>query len=240
MAWKKRAKRTEIEPIAATTAVSYLRVSTREQGESGLGLEAQRAAVERYLAQNGLNLVHEYIEVESGRKKNRPELTAALLACKVTKSRLVVAKLDRLARNVHFLSGLMESGVDFVACDLPSADRTTIHVLAAVAEREADLISGRTCAALEAARARGSKLGGYRWDIGSIAGEASKIGAAESVKIRRQKAQERSEYLMPVIRGYGDVSLHQIATKLNADGFTAARGGQWTAIQVKRLMGTAS
>jgi DNA invertase Pin-like site-specific DNA recombinase len=137
--------------------VSYLRVSTTRQGESGLGIEAQRAAVARHVA--GGCLLAEYLEVESGSKNVRPQLLAALAHAQATGATLIIAKLDRLARNVHFISGLMEAGIDFIAADLPSANRLTINVLAAVAEHEREMISARTKAALAAAKARGVRLG---------------------------------------------------------------------------------
>jgi len=123
------------EKTMSKALVSYLRVSTKKQGQSGLGLEAQRAAVAEYAAKEGGRVVAEFIEVESGRKAARPELTKALNHCRAAKACLVVAKLDRLARNVAFLSGLMEAGVDFVACDNPTAKTFTLHILAAVAEQ---------------------------------------------------------------------------------------------------------
>ncbi len=136
-------------------AVAYYRVSTQRQGASGLGLDAQREAVRVYLAGNGWPPVTEFTEVESGRKNDRPELAKAVAACKLYGAVLVVAKLDRLARNVAFVSALMESGVDFVAVDFPMANRLTVHILAAVAEHEAGMISAWTKAAL-AAGATGS------------------------------------------------------------------------------------
>jgi DNA invertase Pin-like site-specific DNA recombinase len=146
--------------------VSYLRVSTDAQGSSGLGIEAQRKAVETYLNGVSWTLAQEFIEVESGkRSNNRPQLAAALMACKKLKAKLIVAKLDRLARNVAFISKLMEAGVEFVACDFPHANKLTIHILAAVAEHERELISSRTKEALAAAKARGKKLGGPKQAI---------------------------------------------------------------------------
>jgi DNA invertase Pin-like site-specific DNA recombinase len=133
--------------------VSYLRVSTDKQGRSGLGLEAQRAAVAAHVASR--RLLAEYLEVESGRRNDRPQLLAALAHAQSTGATVVIAKLDRLARNVAFIANLMEAGVDFVACDLPAADRLTIQVLAAVAEHERQMISQRTKAAMAVAKARG-------------------------------------------------------------------------------------
>jgi DNA invertase Pin-like site-specific DNA recombinase len=139
--------------------VCYLRVSTDRQGQSGLGLEAQRKAVLDFRNGGQWKLADEFVEVESGKRSDRPQLAAAL-ACKRLKARLVVAKLDRLARNVAFISRLMERGVEFVAADMPFANKLTIHILAAVAEHEREAISARTKAALAAAKARGVKLGG--------------------------------------------------------------------------------
>ena len=139
--------------------VAYLRVSTDKQGRSGLGLEAQRAAVAAHVDGTRGQIVSEFVEVESGRRKDRPQLAAALDACRALRAILVIAKLDRLARNVAFVSNLMESGVEFVAADMPTVNRLTIHILAAVAEEEARMISARTKAALAAAKARGVRLG---------------------------------------------------------------------------------
>src|SRR6516162_8930543 len=142
--------------------IAYYRVSTKRQGESGLGLDGQKAAVEAYARQSGARILASYREVESGKLAERPELARALAHALRSKATLVVAKLDRLARNVAFLSALMRSGVDFVCCDNPHANKLTIHILAAVAEDEAERISARTKAALQAAKARGAKLGSAR------------------------------------------------------------------------------
>ena len=147
--------------------VAYFRVSTDKQGVSGLGLEAQREAVSRHVAIAQGVIVAEFQEIESGKRNDRPQIAAALAACRLRRATLVIAKLDRLARNVFFISSLMESGVDFVACDNPHATRLTIHILAAVAEHEREMISQRTKAALAAAKARGKKLG---LAAGSISG----------------------------------------------------------------------
>jgi DNA invertase Pin-like site-specific DNA recombinase len=142
--------------------VAYYRVSTDKQGASGLGLEAQQAAVQSYLNGGRWRLVAEFTEVESGKRNNRPRLAEALAVCRRRKATLVIAKLDRLARNVHFISGLLETGVNFVATDCPNDDRFMLHIRAAIAEDEARKISNRTKAALAAAKARGVELGGYR------------------------------------------------------------------------------
>src|ERR1700733_15282944 len=137
--------------------VSYLRVSTARQGISGLGLEAQREAVARYLNGGCWSLVQEVVEGERGKRNDRPVIAEALRLCRLHRATLIIAKLDRLARNVHFISSLMESSVEFVACDFPEANRLTVHILAAVAEHEASMISTRTKAALAASRARGRR-----------------------------------------------------------------------------------
>ena len=172
--------------------VSYLRVSTARQGISGLGLEAQRAAVAGFLNGGDWTLVQEVLEVESGKRNDRPALATALKLCRKHRATLVIAKLDRLARNVAFISNLMESGVEFVAVDMPQANRFVVHILPAVAEQEAEAISKRTKVALAAAKARGTKLGGRRVSAERFA----EIGAAAR-QVHSQKASPvRSELLI--------------------------------------------
>jgi DNA invertase Pin-like site-specific DNA recombinase len=214
--------------------VSYLRVSTQRQGKSGLGLEAQREAVETYLNGGRWTLVQEVVEVESGKRNDRPKLADALRLCRLRKATLIIAKLDRLARNVHFISGLMESGVDFVAVDFPQANRLTVHILAAVAEHEAVAISARTKAALAATKARGTKLGGRRWAVETVAAK----GNAASATARALRASKRASDVLPVvesIKASGAKSLRQIAAALNEQGIATPRGRQWSAVQVQRL-----
>ena len=143
--------------------IAYYRVSTQKQGRSGLGLEAQQRAVREHLNGGRWQLLAELVEVESGKRNDRPKLAEALALCRMHRAKLLVAKLDRLARNVAFISALMESGVEFEAVDMPQANRLTVHILAAMAEHEAAAISARTKAALSAAKARGVQLGGKRW-----------------------------------------------------------------------------
>jgi DNA invertase Pin-like site-specific DNA recombinase len=218
--------------------ISYLRVSTARQGISGLGLEAQREAVSRYLNGGHWKLVQEIVEIESGKRNDRPAIAEALRLCRLHRATLVIAKLDRLARNVHFISSLMESGVDFVACDFPEANRLTVHILAAVAEHEAVMISARTKAALTAAKARGVALGGLRGGRERMAGMAAK-GTRASATVRQESAAKRNADLMPVIadlKAKGATSSREIAKGLNTAGLTTARGGQWSGTQVLRVM----
>jgi len=218
--------------------LSYLRVSTAQQGISGLGLEAQRASVEEFLNGGKWTLVKEVIEVESGKRNDRTALAAALRICRQQKATLIIAKLDRLARNVHFISGLMESGVEFVAVDMPEANRFVVHIMAAVAEQEAEAISKRTKAALAAAKARGTKLGGRRVTAVRFAEIGAGARRARSIKA----AKTRSDVLPQVeeIQAAGATTLREIAAALNASGETTPRGGQWSAVQVQRVLGCVS
>ncbi len=214
--------------------VSYLRVSTARQGASGLGLEAQRAAVAGFLSGGDWTLVQEVLEVESGKRNERPALADALKLCRKYKATLVIAKLDRLARNVAFISNLMESGVEFIAVDMPQANRFVIHILAAVAEQEAEAISKRTKAALAAAKARGTRLGGRRVS----AERFREIGAAARQTFSAQAAKGRAQVLPVIaeIQGKGISTLRAIAAELNAREIDAPRGGQWRAVQVQRIL----
>jgi DNA invertase Pin-like site-specific DNA recombinase len=198
-------------------------------------LEAQQESVRSYLNGGRWQMVGEFTEVESGKRKDRPALLEALALCRLHNATLVIAKLDRLARNVNFISNLMESSVEFTAVDFPTANRLTIHILAAVAEHEAAMISARTKAALGAAKARGVQLGGDRGNIAS----QSKLGARVSAVRRSAKAATRADDLLPVIRSAranGATSLRQIADVLNDRGIKTARGGQWSAVQVQRVL----
>lgn len=216
--------------------VAYHRVSTARQGASGLGLEAQQEAVRRYLNGGDWQLVGELIEIETGtRKKQRPKMEEALRLCRLHNATLIISKLDRLARNVHFVSGLMESGVDFIALDMPQANRLTIHIMAAMAEHEAFAISVRTKDALAAAKARGTKLGG---DRGSFA-QVRALGPVASRETRSNNAIKRAADVLPAIddiKASGKTSLRAIAVELTARGIPAPKGGQWAAIQVSRVL----
>jgi DNA invertase Pin-like site-specific DNA recombinase len=205
--------------------VAYFRVSTARQGRSGLGLEAQQQAVRQYLASASGTLVAEFTEVETGKRNGRPELAKALAACKRHKAKLVIAKLDRLSRNVAFLSAMMDGKVEFVACDNPHATRLTLHILAAVAEHEAEVISQRTKAALQAAKRRGVVLG--------------RNGADVLAPANRAAALERAGQLKPVLAelaGAG-MSHREIAGELAARGIPSAGGGKWHPQTVSRVLG---
>src|SRR3954467_1869811 len=175
--------------------VAYYRVSTDRQGQSGLGLDAQRSAVAGFVGARAL--IAEFTEVESGKRADRPQLAAALDLCRRQRAMLVIAKLDRLARNVAFIANLMESGVEFTAVDMPSANNLTLHILAAVAEHEREMISARTKAALAAAKARGMKLGGNRGKLHLVAGKGCQVSAAA----RLSKAKRRAADIVPVVEG---------------------------------------
>ena len=209
--------------------IAYFRVSTDRQGRSGLGLEAQQQAVHVFLRGHGELIIKSFTEIESIRKHDRPQLAAALDACRKHKAVLLIAKLDRLARNVYFISGLMESGVEFLAVDMPEANRLTIHILAAVAEHEREMISKRTTEALHAAKARGTKLG---------CPEPQK-GAAIRSRILQEKADRFAANVLPVIRGLqaqGMTSYKALARALNARGIKTANNRQWYGSTVKNLL----
>jgi DNA invertase Pin-like site-specific DNA recombinase len=213
--------------------VSYLRVSTDKQGASGLGLEAQRKAVADYLNGGKWTLAHEFIEVESGKRSDRPQLASALAACKKLRAKLVVAKLDRLARNVAFTAKLMESGVEFIAADMPFANKLTIDILAAVAEHEREAISERTKAALAAAKARGTKLG-----TPDPAGAVKRMRAAHMANAARFAAN-----VLPIIhevQAAGHTSCNAIAGQLNTRKVATANGGRWTHVQVRQILDRAA
>ena len=215
--------------------VSYLRVSTDKQGRSGLGLEAQREAVARYLNGGQWKLVAEYVEVESGKRNSRPQLQAAISHAKATGAKLVIARLDRLARNLHFVSSLQERGVDFVAADMPDANRLTIHIIAAVAEAVGRTISENTKTALAAAKARGVKLGNPN---GARALRGKQVGNADAVAKLKANAAQRAMDLAGIVntlRAKGLTSVRSIAEALNDQGISAPRGDTWHPTAVSRL-----
>ena len=213
--------------------VAYHRVSTVRQGASGLGLDAQREAVASFLNGSAWRVAAEFTEVESGKRADRPELARAIQACRIYGAKLVIAKLDRLSRDAHFLLGLEKAGVDFVAADMPNANRLTVGIMAMVAEEERRMISARTKAALAQAKARGKVLGGYR---GAAITEAARKAGRDTQTTRAQAKAADLAPLMAELRAAGTTSLNGIAKALNIRGIPTARGGQWSAIQVSRLL----
>lgn len=222
--------------------VAYCRVSTKRQGESGLGLEAQRSAVEQFAGATSSTLIGTYVEIESGKRSDRPELARALAHAKRSGARLVVAKLDRLARNVAFTAQLLESDIAFTACDYPDANKLTLQILAAVAEDEARRISDRTKAALKAAKERGVKLGSNReghWEGREDLRLAGLAKAREkSIEVRRRAAETGySDVIgtMQELRASG-LSLRKIAERLNEEEHTTRRGKPWNPMQVRNVL----
>jgi DNA invertase Pin-like site-specific DNA recombinase len=226
------ARRCPTESIGARCRRSGRYVSRSRacrQGKSGLGLDAQREAVLSYLNGGSWTMVAEFTEVESGKHADRPQLAAALAACKKQKAKLVIAKLDRLSRNLAFIATLMDSGVEFVAVDNPHANKLTIHILAAVAQHEREMIGQRTREALAAAKARGVKLGNPRLAEARAGVVSARIAAAD----------EFAANVRPIIREIqksGVTSLRGVAKALSARGVKTARGGEWTAVQVSDIL----
>lgn len=214
-----------------TPAIAYFRVSTTKQEGSGLGLEAQQASVRGFAAARGYQVLQEFTEVETGTgKKDRPQLHAALKLARERGAVLLIAKLDRLARNVKFIADLLESKVKFVAVDMPEVDNLTIHILAAVAEKEARLISTRTRDALAAAKARGQVLGKPE----NLTPEAQQ----KSVAVNRQKAVQAYQQQLTYIRMLREQgkSLQQIADQLNQDGYRTRQGATFTKTTIQRIL----
>jgi DNA invertase Pin-like site-specific DNA recombinase len=210
--------------------IAYYRVSTAQQGRSGLGLEGQRAAVAAFLNGGRWQLLAEFTEVESGANNARPELTEALNACRLKGAALVIAKLDRLSRDAHFLLGLERAGVDFVATDMPNANRMTVGIMSVIAEEERRMIAARTQAALTAAKARGVVLGGWKG--------GPKVDGQLGAEANKKQAEAFAAKLAPVIaqmqsRG---LTLRQIAGELRAQGIRTPRGGQWSASGVRNVL----
>lgn len=217
--------------------ISYLRVSTLRQGASGLGIEAQRQAIADYLNGGNWELLKEFVEVESGKSTVRPELHKALSHCKLTGASLLISRLDRLARNAHFLLGLQNAGVKFVAVDMPDANEMTVGIMAVIAQGEAKAISNRTRSALAAARERGTKLGSPQNLNEAAAAKGRVIGVAARLK----KAKMFYSEVYPIIKGLADqgMSLRAIARKLNEDNIRTARansGNTWSAVTVSSVL----
>jgi DNA invertase Pin-like site-specific DNA recombinase len=215
--------------------ISYQRVSTQRQGKSGLGLEAQRNAVTEFLNGGNWSLVKEFVEVESGKKAdNRPELAKAIQACRAYGAKLLIAKIDRLSRDAHFLLGLEKAGIDFVAADMPNANRLTVGIMAMVAEEERRMISRRTKDALQAAKRRGVKLGG---DRGVKPTARARKLAAEALQARAAAKAADIGPIIAELQAAGVTSQSGIAAALNEQAIPTPRGnGKWSATQVARIL----
>jgi DNA invertase Pin-like site-specific DNA recombinase len=214
--------------------VSYIRVSTSQQGRSGLGIEAQREALARFAQSEGFEIAEEMVEIETGKGNDaldrRPELSAALAKARALRCPVVVAKLDRLSRDVHFISGLMAHRVPFVVAELgPDVDPFVLHLYAALAEKERALISTRTKSALQAAKARGARLGNP--DIGK-----ARAKAVQTIKAEADRAAGNVLPIIAEIQKSGAQSLRQIADSLNARGVPTPRGGKWYPASVRNVL----
>lgn len=216
--------------------ISYCRVSTAKQGASGLGLEAQQDTVRQYIDGTKGELLKEFIEVESGKNNDRPELAKALERCKLTGATLLVAKLDRLSRDIHFITSLEKAGIEFTVCDFPTANKFTIHIFAALAQYERELISQRTRAALSALKARGAALGTPE----NLTDDVAYQGREKGRKAKLAKADRFAAQVGPTIQDHRDqgMSLNGIAARLNADNILTASGkrGAWTPTAVKNVL----
>jgi len=226
--------------MATGKYISYLRVSTTRQGASGLGLEAQRANIENYLNGGEWTLLKEFVEVESGKNSDRPKLHEALQLCRATGATLLIAKLDRLSRDAHFLIGLQKAGVKFVAVDMPTANELTVGIMALVAQEERKAISERTKEALAAAKARGIKLGNPK----NLTREAAEHGRAAGVIAIKHRADNFARDCIDRINQLkaDGKSLNAIATILNQEGILSATGktNSWTARAVLNVIGRAA
>lgn len=214
------------------THIAYYRVSTDRQGRSGLGLDAQRSAVSSYIeGVPDAELLAEFTEIESGKKSDRPELARALALCKKHNARLIIAKLDRLARNVFFIAGLMESKVEFVACDMPYANRFTLHIMAAVAEHEREMIARRTADALAEKKKQGVRLGNPR-PAESLARGRATMQVQRSARLA--SIQPTIEKIASLHRQ--GLSCRAIARELNEQGIPSPAGKLWHGVTVKRMV----
>ena len=216
-----------------TNYVSYLRQSTKKQSLSNLGIEAQREIIQKYLGQ--IKPIAEFVETESGKKTDRPKLAEALDLCRKTKSTLIVAKLDRLSRNVAFTSKLLESDVEIKFCDFPEANRLVLHIIASIAEYEAGLISTRTKQALKAKKARGVSLGKPENLVNNLGKAISKSNLTNRQKALDNDNNRRAIAMLKVMANQ-DLSLSEMARRLNEEGFVTSLGKQFTAWQVSVLL----
>ena len=213
--------------------VSYLRVSTQKQGYSGLGLEAQKEIIKNFL--HDKTPIAEFTEIESGRKTDRPKLKEALTQCRTTGATLIVAKLDRLARNVSFLSNLLESDVEIVSCDFPQANKMVLHILAAISQYEAELTAQRTKAALQAKKARGAKLGNPEHLMNKHKQAIANSNKTNSEKAKKNPNNKRAVAFLKVMISQGK-SLTEMTDILNSEGFVTAQGCKFVPATGRRLI----
>lgn len=225
--------------------VAYYRVSTVRQGESRLGLEAQQKAVREFVSGCGGSVLDAFEEIESGKKADRPALAKAMSQCRLTGAHLLIAKLDRLSRDAHFLIGLEKTGVDFVACDMPHSNRLTVGIMALVAEQEREAISLRTKAALGSIKATINASGSYTTRagrcitrLGGPADPSTKVKSALGTAALQARADKFAASVAPLARSLmaTEGSLSKVADRLNAAGVRSSRGGQWQAMAVKRVL----
>jgi DNA invertase Pin-like site-specific DNA recombinase len=215
--------------------IGYYRVSTQKQGKSGLGLDAQKKMVADFVAINGGEIVAEYTEIESGKRDDRPELMKAMKHADMISGKLLVGKLDRLSRDLHFITSLQKSRVDFVVSDMPNCDSFSIHIYGAMAQKEREMISARTKAGLAAAKAKGKKLGTNNLNM-----ELVKEASAKGVRTRVQIAFDNAHKVVMTIRSMRSQgkSLRAVAAELNKMGVPTPRGCEWTATAIKNAMET--
>ena len=216
-----------------TSYVAYLRVSTQKQGYSGLGLEAQKDIINNYLKDNVP--IAEFVEVESGRKKDRPKLKQALVLCRKTGATLIVAKLDRLARNVSFLSSLLESDVEIIFCDFPQANKMVLHILSAISQYEAELIAARTKAALKAKKERGFKLGNPEHLLNKHKQAIENSSRTCKAKAANNPNNKRAVAMLKTLINE-EHSLQEIADILNSEGFVTSKGCSFSKSTVYKLI----
>ena len=219
--------------MTETKYVAYLRVSTQKQGYSGLGLEAQREIIHNYLRDT--TPISEYVEVESGRKSDRPKLKEALSQCRKESATLIVAKLDRLARSVSFLSNLLESDVEIIFCDFPQANKMVLHIISAISQYEAELIAARTKASLQAKKARGFKLGNPEHLLDKHEQAIAKSNQTNSDKAKNNPNNKRAVAFLKVMISQGK-TLQEMTDILNKEGFVTAQGCRFVPATVKRLI----
>lgn len=217
--------------------VAYMRVSTKRQADSGLGLDAQREAIDQYVRSRGAEVVRTYTETESGKRADRPELAKAVRDAKAMRAILVIAKLDRLSRNARFLLELRDSGVRFVAADMPDANNLTVTILAAVAEQEREAISRRTREALAAAKRRGVRLGNPNGAAALLRARKGNLASLDAIQLRAHSHAEGLRHVVAEMRAQGIETLGALADALNRQEWPTPRGtGRWHKSSVRNLL----